>query len=69
MNIRERLDYALQNPLKAGYVTYTGHVMTAAECESYNRYTREAARPGITAKASDFLLDQRHLFFVLVSEG
>lgn len=68
MTVRERLDFALQNPLKAGYVTYTGHVMTGAECESYNRYTREAARPGLNEKARDFLLDQRHLFFVLISE-
>lgn len=63
MTTQERLDHALAHPLMAGYVTNGGHVMTAAECESYNRYTSEAARPGISNRARDFLLDQRHQFF------
>lgn len=69
MNKQEWLAAALKTPLKAGYVTYTGHVMTGAECESYNRYTAEAARPGISERAREFLLDQRHKFFVLISEN
>lgn len=69
MNIHERLAEALKNPLRAGYVTYTGHVMTEAECASYNLYTAEAARPWISEQAREFLLDQRHRYFVLISEG
>jgi len=68
MNMQERLTVALKNPLKMGYVTYSGHVMTQAECESYNRYTEEAARPYISEKARNYLLDQRHRYFVLISE-
>ena len=63
MTTQERLEHALANPLTAGYVTHAGHVMTAAECESYNRYTSEAARPGISSRARNFLLDQRQRFF------
>ncbi|WP_275556665.1 hypothetical protein [Mixta sp. Marseille-Q2659] len=69
MNTQERLAAALKKPLQAGYVTYTGHVMTDAECITYNRYTAEAARPGISGQAREFLLDQRHRFFVLISES
>ena len=54
MNTQERLAAALKNPLQAGYVTY---------------YTAEAARPGISGQAREFLLDQRHRFFVLISES
>lgn len=69
MTKQQRLAYALAHPLSAGYVTYTGHVMTASECESYNRYTTEAARPYISDDAREFLLDQRHEFFVRISGG
>lgn len=68
MNTHERLAEALNNPLKAGYVTWTGHVMTEAECHSYNLYTAEAARPWISEQAREYLLDQRHQYFVLISE-
>jgi len=68
MNTQERLAAAIKNPLKAGYVTYSGHIMTLAECESYNRYTEDAARPYISEKAREYLLDQRHRYFVLISE-
>lgn len=68
MNIPERLATALKNPLKAGYETYSGHIMTLAECDSYNRYTEDAARPYISEQARAFLLDQRHRYFVLISE-
>jgi len=68
MNIPERLAMALKNPIKAGYVTYSGHIMTQTECESYNRYTEDAARPYISEQAREFLLDQRHRYFVLISE-
>jgi len=68
MNMQERLTVALKNPLKMGYVTYSGHVMTQAECESYNRYTEDAARPYISEKARNYLLDQRHRYFVLINE-
>jgi hypothetical protein len=69
MNTQQRLAEALKNPLSVGYVTYTGHVMTAAECHSYNLYTAEAARPWISDKAREYLLDLRHRFFVLICEG
>ena len=36
MDTQERLAEALKKPLRAGYVTYTGHVMTEAECAFYN---------------------------------
>lgn len=68
MNMQERLTVALKNPLKMGYITYSGHVMTQAECESYNRYTEDAARPYISEKARNYLLDQRHRYFVLINE-
>ena len=68
MNMHERLTVALKNPLKMAYVTYSGHVMTQAECESYNRYTEDAARPYISEKVRNYLLDQRHRYFVLISE-
>ncbi|WP_182059176.1 hypothetical protein [Pantoea sp. ME81] len=68
MTTHERLAEALKNPLKAGYVTWTGHVMTAAECHSYNLYTAEAARPWISEQAREYMLDQRHRYFVLISE-
>jgi hypothetical protein len=68
MTAQKRLAEALKNPLKAGYVTWTGHVMTEAECHSYNLYTAEAARPWISEQAREYLLDQRHRYFVLISE-
>ena len=68
MNTQERLAEALKKPLRAGYVTYTGHVMTEAECASYNLYTAEAARPWISEQAREYLLDLRHRYFVLISE-
>ena len=67
MNTQQRLAHALNNPLTAGCVTYTGHVMTEAECRSYNLYTAEAARPWISERAREYLLDQRHRYFVLIS--
>lgn len=69
MTKQERLACALARPLSAGYVTHTGHVMTAGECASYNRYTTEAARPHISDDAREFLLNQRHEFFVRISGG
>ncbi|WP_217550207.1 hypothetical protein [Pantoea sp. GbtcB22] len=68
MTTHERLAEAIKNPLKPGYVTWTGHVMTEAECHSYNLYTAEAARPWISEQAREYLLDQRHRYFVLISE-
>ncbi len=67
MNTQQRIANALNNPLTAGYVTYIGHVMTEAECHSYNLYTAEAARPWISEQAREYLLDQRHRYFVLIS--
>lgn len=69
MNTQERLAEALKNPLRTGYVTYTRYVMSETECASYNLYTAEAARPGISEQAREFLLDQRHRYFVLISKG
>lgn len=68
MTTQARLAEVLKNPLKAGYVTWTGHVMTEAECHSYNLYTADAARPWISEQAREYLLEQRHLYFVLISE-
>lgn len=69
MNTLERLAEALKNSMRAGYVTYTGHVVTEAECASYNLYTAEAARPWISEQAREFLLDQRHRYFVLIAKA
>jgi len=67
MNTQKRLAEALKKPLRAGYVTYTGHVMTEAECASYNLYTAEAARSWISEQAREYLLDLRHRYLVLIS--
>lgn len=41
--------------------------MTEAECRSYNLYTEEAARHWISERAREYLLDQRHRYFVLIN--
>lgn len=56
-------------PLTAGYVTYTGYVLTQAEADAYNHYTQEAERPFISPQAREFLLQQRHEFFTLCAES
>ncbi|WP_182057843.1 hypothetical protein [Pantoea sp. ME81] len=67
MNLQQRLAENLKNPLRAGYVTFTGYVMTEAECCSYNLYIEEAARPWISERACEYMLEQRHRYFVLIS--
>ncbi|WP_157079271.1 hypothetical protein [Serratia ficaria] len=66
---KQQLRHALNNPLKAGYVTYTGYVLTEDEAEQYNRYTEAACKPSNSESAVQFYLDQRHLFYVLCCEG
>jgi hypothetical protein len=63
MNTQERLAEALKNPLRAGYVTYTGHVMTEGECASYNLYTAEAARTWISEQAREFFAESAASLF------
>lgn len=63
--MQQQLCHAMQNPLAAGYVTHSGHVMTVDEAAQYNRYTAAAAKAGNSPQAVEFYLDQRHRWFVL----
>lgn len=67
--LRQQLLHALQNPLQDGYKTHSGYRLTREEARQYNQYTREAAKPGNSAQAVNFYLEQRHRFLVMCSES
>jgi hypothetical protein len=51
---------------EAGYRTYTGHCMTQAEADSYNRYTEELNRTRCI-RTREYLKDQRHRMFCIIA--
>lgn len=63
--LNARLAKAKNEPLVAGYVTHSGHVIEEWEAAGYNQYTAEAAKYGNSAAAVEFYLNQRHKWFAL----
>ena len=54
-----------QRMIEYGYKWFTGAVLSNAEVDGYNGYTRDLNRTRDTDKETrDFLMDQRHKYLV-----
>lgn len=61
---------AAENPLKAGYVCYTGYTLTAIDAEAINGYITTALEYGVfnDQERLNGVLDRKHRSFVMIAE-
>ncbi|URC22797.1 hypothetical protein KASHIRA_02230 [Serratia phage vB_SmaM-Kashira] len=70
-SLQSRIDHLAKNLLCEGYKCYTGHLLTAGEAASLNRYVIDAKSPTVynDQAALSGILDRRHQIFVMTAEN